>query len=1006
MNFKGIFWLILIFSLIVSISFVSANDTDNTTKDIITSSTISDLTEINEENNLESLSENEVLFSQENSRIIYVGQNKTSDGGKGTLENPFESFELACNNLSGEDNVEINVYNGTYYLDSDLKFNTSNLFINGIGDVVIKNLRNEPGAYASFGLVSSSGNFTFSNLIFDGSNCIYLHANSNKHFLVFNGNSDIGIFNNCTFIHFDEALMFTNIRNKKFNYCNFLGTSTHSLCMGPSVGTEFNYCVISSNLYIGEGIYSVHSNMTFNNVWFGQNDLPGYITFIPLLDNGRYDRQNKITFPVNKHAILSSWENYVGNNTFEICGKWTWDDGTTDGIEKLYPLTVYFSSKTGILPQNTTMVNGTFKVIYESASEDNHIEVTLDNEDIFLDFKNNIQVTAEPIIYGDDQNITVSLPQSSQGIVYIYVNNQTYEYQVNGSSLFNFTVPDELLAGTYKVTVKLMDNISETHMYGQDTVEWKISQIDKELIIRTPADANVDDEDIIITILLENDETGNITVFAGDKNKTQECFGGFINIDILDLLVGGDNDITVYYSGDKKYSNQTKSDKITVNRINPKMNISIPSEPKVFEKINMNITLPVNVTGNITISVNDKNKTITELSDLIIVDISDLLIGGLNTVYIEYSGDNWWDSQTKRETINVAKLTPTMDIIINSTAKIDENFTIKINLPQNSTGKILIKINDKAYQINVSDSLSEVNISSSVSGVNNINITYLGDDNYYSFSKVINLTVLKWNISSNEIKISVSNHTNPVFIINLPISVSGNVSVKINNNEYIADLVGGSATLKIVDLTPGNYKADVTYLGDYKYNMISNNVLFSVPKPVLKANDINMLYTSGLKYSVYVTASGSPVIGKTVTFTINGKKINVATDTNGYANVKINLPPKSNKYTVTCEYQGVKIANKVKVNSIIKTKNLKVKKSANKLKIKVSLKKVNGKYLKGKKVTLKFKGKKYVAKTNKKGKVIFKIKKNIIKKLKTGKKYSYNVNYLKDKVTKRITVKK
>ena len=1004
MNFKGTFLLILSVSIIISIGIVSATDINDTTTDTLIQTNEIDSTDINQEDNLEISQVNQLSSQEEDSRVIYVGQNKTNDGGNGTEDNPFESFELACNNLSGEEKVEINVYNGTYYINSDLKFNTSNLVINGIGEVKIKNLRNEPGAYASFGLTSSSGNFTFSNLTFDGSNCIYIHANSDRHFFVFNGASNLGIFNNCTFINFNEALMFPNSFNRKFNYCNFLGSFNYINLLGSSgiLEIEFNYCVLSSKLYFGGGMYSVHSNMTFNNVWLGQNDYSNYISYIPVADNGIY--LNKQLFPVNKHIIFSSWENYIGNNTFEIVGKLTWDDGTTDGIEKLYPLTVYFSSKTGELPQNITFENGTFKVIYKSNSKNNHIDVTLDSEDIFLNFKNDIQVIAEPIIYGDDQNITVILPQTSKSIVNITVNNKTYEYNVNDSNTFNFTIPDELLAGTYEVTVSIIDNTN--HLYGFNSAELIVSKLDKELIIRTPADANVDDENIIVTILLENDETGNITVFVGDKNKTQECYGGNIDIDILELLVGGNNNIKVFYSGNKKYLNQTKFDKLTVNRINPKMNITTPENSSVFEKININITLPTNATGNITIFGNDKNKTITGLNTSNIVDISDLVIGGLNTIYIKYSGDNWWDSQTKKATINVSKLIPSMDINITPVnVKIEENFTIEISLPQNSAGKIIIKSNEKNYQINVTDT-NAINISSYVSGVNKINITYTGDNNYYSLSKIVNITVLKWDIGPNEMKISVTNHTTPVFKINLPINATGNVIIKINNKEYKIGLTGGNTTLKITDLNPGSYKATVTYLGDGKYNPISVNLMFSVPKPVLKANDVNMLYTSGSKYSVYVTASGSPVIGKTVIFTINGKKINAITNNKGYASVKIDLPPKSTQYTVTCEYQGVKITNKVKVNSIINAKNLKIKKSAKILKIKISLKKVNGKYLKGKKITLKFKGKKYTVKTNKKGAAIFKINKKIIKKLKVGKKYTYKVNYLKDSATKKITVKK
>ncbi|WP_405316447.1 hypothetical protein, partial [Methanobrevibacter sp.] len=138
----------------------------------------------------------------------------------------------------------------------------------------------------------------------------------------------------------------------------------------------------------------------------------------------------------------------------------------------------------------------------------------------------------------------------------------------------------------------------------------------------------------------------------------------------------------------------------------------------------------------------------------------------------------------------------------------------------------------------------------------------------------------------------------------------------------------------------------------------------------------------------------------------NGKTIQASTDKNGYTSVKIDLPPKSTAYLVTATYNGIKTSNKVKVNGIITAKNVKVKKSKKVNKIKVTLKKVNGKYLKSKKLTLKINGKKVTAKTNKKGVATFKVKKNIIKKLKAGKKYKYTVTYLKETVTKKITIKK
>ena len=905
MNFKTIFGLILIVFIISSMSVVSAIEDGNNT-DIATQSDAT-LNEINEKNNLET-SEDIILSEQENSRIIYVGQNKTVDGGNGTTENPFNSFELVCNNLSGEEKVEINVYNGTYYLDSDLKFNTSNLIINGIGEVMIKNLRNEPGAYSSFGLISSKANFTFNNLIFNGSNCVYLHANADRHFFVFNGNANEGAFNNCTFTGFNEAIMFSSIFNRKFLHCKFINTYNY-MYTKELVGNwkiEFKYCIISEELSLGKSNpWTSGGDIIFDSVWFGSNKVPQYVYISNCHTN------------ITKYAILSTCLNYLSNDTYEIIGNLTWNDGTTDEIENLNQMIVHLSSKTGNLSQKTiNFDNGTFKVLYKSNSINNKIDVGIDSEGFTFEFKNGINVIANPIYYGDDQNITIILPEISNSIVNININNHIYYYKANNTNSFNFTIPDELLSGTYKINVSIIDKNNQ--IYGFNSTEWIISKINRELFIETPADVSINNKNINVTILLENDATGNITIFVGDKNITDEVSEGSVTLDILDLIKYGDNEIKVYYSGDKKYTNQTKIDKITVNKVYPNINVTKPINSFVNEKINITVSLPQNTSGNLTISINNINLINKNVCGNISVDLTDLLVVGYNAVLIKYSGDDWWDSQVKKETIYVSKRIPVMEVTINQ-EDYGETSTIFVNISDNAAGNITITTNGKTY------------------------------------------------------------------------------NQKLNN---------GNVLFKINGLTSGKYDVLVIYEGDGNYSSVRRTVSFSVPKPILKANNLVMTYTSGLKYKVYVIVNSTPVIGKTIIFTVEGKKITAVSDSNGYASVEIDLPPKSTNYYVTAEYRGVIIKNTIKVNSIVVAKNLKVKKSSKTLKIKVTLKKVNGKYLKNKKITLKFKGKTYYLKTNKKGVATFKIKKNIIKKLKIGKKYNYNAIYLKDSVSRKITIKK
>ena len=321
-------------------------------------------------------------------------------------------------------------------------------------------------------------------------------------------------------------------------------------------------------------------------------------------------------------------------------------------------------------------------------------------------------------------------------------------------------------------------------------------------------------------------------------------------------------------------------------------------------------------------------------------------------------------------------------------------------------------------------------------GTYNATITYTGDENYAPISTTKELNVTS-NVPDNALNIPTGSKSDipTTYSISLPSDATGILEVDVDGTKYAAPLNKGSASVTVPALSVGNHNVTVKYSGDTKYSPVVKSTSLSVVSPVYKVTnnkDVSVVYSAKGSYKVLVTRDGKAVgAGESVTFIFNGVKYTVKTDSKGYATLNLNTKVKAKTYIVTAEYKGAKVSNKVKIKHlIIKAKNASVKKSKKVNKIKVKTNKVNGKFLKGKKLTLtikkvkakttstgaatsnvntaakKSKAKKVKAKINKKGVATFKIKKSFIKKLKVGTKYQYTVSYGKDTVTKNLKVKR
>lgn len=376
-------------------------------------------------------------------------------------------------------------------------------------------------------------------------------------------------------------------------------------------------------------------------------------------------------------------------------------------------------------------------------------------------------------------------------------------------------------------------------------------------------------------------------------------------------------------------------------------------------------------------------------------------------ITVSFAGnDEYAPAESKNITVHVEKRIP---LIIASADVTDNRVTIHLDINRYE-GWISMNISDSLVYLPISSSL---NFTQNLTpGIYNVNITALGNDMFYSGSKILTFHVPEAEKLNTSISAQSSVNGNTVTItVDVDSNASGFVEIDIASRKYYVPVVNGTAVF-INDYFGGSYVADVTYLGDENYNTNSTSGSFKVLetiKTTIIASEVTTVYNCG-KYLVVSLKdqNGNILTGVSFTVEINGKNNVIKTNELGQAKLSTNnLAPKT--YTAKITFNGTeKYLNATKsVKVVVKKATPKLtakaktfKKSVKTKKYKVTLKTNKNKVMKKVKLTLKVGKKTYTAKTNKKGVATFKI----TKLTKKGK-YTATIKYKGSKYYKKLTKK-
>ena len=575
----------------------------------------------------------------------------------------------------------------------------------------------------------------------------------------------------------------------------------------------------------------------------------------------------------------------------------------------------------------------------------------------------------------------------------------------DGISNLNLT---DIVPGDYEIKVTYLgdDNFNNATNSTKFTVPKRAATVEL-----TNVTANIlGGQNATFTVNMNPDSAnGNVTIYIdGTEYATVVLDDEYANATVsIPDLGEGEHKIGVKYNGNDHYNaSEVVNTTVTVDKAGSKVTIDPITNVTFGHTVEISYTVENETTVTYSVVNESGVKQTYQIKDGKLV-LSGLSVGNY-TVTITNAENNMFtgDSATAKFTVSE---NPTFDFNVN----FPENSTdtvFSISVPEDAGGYLLVDIDGQHYYAPVKNGTATVVVPGLAPGNYTATVSYTGDDKYVNATTTKEVSIPS-NLPEDALAIPESGDTETpsTYSISLPADADGFLIVDVDGTKYVAALQNGSASVTVPALSEGEHNVTVTYTGDGKYSSASKSSNFTVKKPVYKITsnkNVNVIYSSNAYYKVLVTRDGKAVgAGEKVTVKYNGKTYTVTTDKNGYATLKLDTKVKVKKYAITASYKGVTVKNTVNVKHLIKAKYIKVKKSkVNKIKVKTN--KVNGKFLKGKKLTLKVNGKKIKAKINKKGVATFKIKKYVLKNLKAGKKYKYSISYGKDKITKRMKVKK
>ena len=170
------------------------------------------------------------------------------------------------------------------------------------------------------------------------------------------------------------------------------------------------------------------------------------------------------------------------------------------------------------------------------------------------------------------------------------------------------------------------------------------------------------------------------------------------------------------------------------------------------------------------------------------------------------------------------------DLIFNITSEEPGKILIDVTIDKKATGNIAVVVDGDKYDVVIVNGSAKLTLSDLPAGVYYIEAKYNGNsivtESYNSTKFTIDLIDSSIAVEAKDIKCGEE----AVITATVTNGATGTVTFFVNGKTYVVDITDSVATLKIADLTTGDYPVFAYYNGDKYYKTSYNSTTFNVAK--------------------------------------------------------------------------------------------------------------------------------------------------------------------------------